>query len=210
MTHESSETQVGGRRPRREAILAAALEEFARRGYKGASTNRVAEAAQVAKGLIFRHFGSKEGLFDAALERACERLFSPEDEALPRDPFARLEEFVVRRAARLAAHPAEARFVARFRGRLRAVLSPAARRIDEYYDRLRKFPKRRRHRASAPGSTGRRRWSFCCWWPKGLSARRWKRWPRSRRDGETRSPYPRQRDSPGRQQLLPNETTTAP
>lgn len=155
MTHESSETQVGGRRPRREAILAAALEEFARRGYKGASTNRVAEAAQVAKGLIFRHFGSKEGLFDAALERACERLFSPEDEALPRDPFARLEEFVVRRAARLAAHPAEARFVARFRGRLRAVLSPAARRIDEYYDRLRaRFRNGADTRAFRPGIDG--------------------------------------------------------
>src|SRR5690606_17667217 len=143
------------RRPRREPILAAALEEFARRGYKGASPNPVAEAAQGADGLISRHFGSTQGLFDAALERACERLFSPEDEAPPRDPFARLEEFVVRRAARLAAHPAEARFVARFRGRLRAVLSPAVRRIDEYYDRLRaRFRNGVDTRAFRPGIDG--------------------------------------------------------
>ena len=112
------------------------MEEFARWGYEAASTNRVAEAAQVAKGLVFRHFGSKEGLFNAVLERACERLFIHED-ALPADPFARLEEFLARRMARIAAHPVETRFIARFRGRLRSVLSPPARRIDEFYARLR-------------------------------------------------------------------------
>lgn len=128
---------AAGRGARREAVLAAAVEEFTRWGYEAASTNRVAATARVAKGLIFRHFRSKEGLFNAALERACQRLFAPLAEALPADPFARLEEFLVRRLAWIAAHPVEAGFIARFRGRLRSVLSPPARRIDEFYARLR-------------------------------------------------------------------------
>ena len=122
---------------RREAILEAAVEEFARRGYELASTNRIAAAARVAKGLVFRHFGSKEGLFEAAIERACERVFALEEEPLPPDPFARFEAFLVRRAARIQAHPVEARLVGRYRGRLHAVLSPPARRIGEAYARLR-------------------------------------------------------------------------
>lgn len=122
---------------RRGAILSAAVAEFARWGYEAASTNRMAKSAQVAKGLLFRHFGSKQDLFNAALEWACERLFPTEDEPLPADPFARLEEFLTRRCARLAAHPVEAWFVARFRARLHSVLSPPARRIDEHYSRLR-------------------------------------------------------------------------
>jgi len=131
------QTQAVRRGERREAIVAAAVEEFARWGYDGASTNRIAQTAQVAKGLIFRHFGSKEGLFSAALETACERLFPLEDEPLPADPFARLEEFLARRMARIAAYRVEAWFVARFRGHLRSALTPPARRIDEYYARLR-------------------------------------------------------------------------
>ena len=99
---------------RREAILQAAVEAFARWGYELASTNRIAGAARVAKGLVFRHFGSKEGLFEAAVERACERVFALDDQPLPSDPFARLEEFLARRAARIQAHPAEARLIAGF------------------------------------------------------------------------------------------------
>ena len=122
---------------RREAILQAAVEAFARWGYELASTNRIAGAARVAKGLVFRHFGSKEGLFEAAVERACERVFALDDQPLPSDPFARLEEFLARRAARIQAHPAEARLIARFRCRLHSVLNPPARRIGEAYARLR-------------------------------------------------------------------------
>jgi TetR/AcrR family transcriptional regulator len=58
----------------RERILAAALEEFATRGFDAASTNAIAARAEVAKGLVFHHFGSKEGLFDVLYEQEVTRL----------------------------------------------------------------------------------------------------------------------------------------
>jgi AcrR family transcriptional regulator len=48
---------------RREAILAAALDEFAARGYEGARLDDVARRAGVAKGTIYLHFRDKEALF---------------------------------------------------------------------------------------------------------------------------------------------------
>ncbi|NFF95749.1 TetR/AcrR family transcriptional regulator [Clostridium sporogenes] len=48
---------------KKEAILKAALEEFATRGYEKASTNKIVEKAGVAKGLLFHYFGNKKGLF---------------------------------------------------------------------------------------------------------------------------------------------------
>jgi AcrR family transcriptional regulator len=59
----------GGRRrtaspeARREAILAAALEEFSARGYAAARLDDVAKRAGVAKGTIYLYFADKEALF---------------------------------------------------------------------------------------------------------------------------------------------------
>jgi AcrR family transcriptional regulator len=48
---------------RRAAILAAALDEFAARGYEGARLDDVAKRAGVAKGTIYLYFTDKEALF---------------------------------------------------------------------------------------------------------------------------------------------------
>lgn len=48
---------------RREAILAAALEEFAARGFAAARLDDVAKRAGVAKGTIYLHFRDKDALF---------------------------------------------------------------------------------------------------------------------------------------------------
>jgi AcrR family transcriptional regulator len=48
---------------RRAAILAAALEEFAARGFEGARLDDMAKRAGVAKGTIYLHFRDKETLF---------------------------------------------------------------------------------------------------------------------------------------------------
>lgn len=48
---------------RREAILAAALDEFAARGFAAARLDDVARRAGVAKGTIYLHFRDKETLF---------------------------------------------------------------------------------------------------------------------------------------------------
>jgi len=61
-----------GRRPgesgTREAILAAACAAFAETGYDRTTIRGVAAAAGVDPALVLHYFGSKEGLFEAALE----------------------------------------------------------------------------------------------------------------------------------------------
>ena len=57
---------------RQRRILDAALREFAEKGFKRASTNAIAEAAQIGKGMLFYYFGSKEELFDFLCEYCIE------------------------------------------------------------------------------------------------------------------------------------------
>jgi AcrR family transcriptional regulator len=54
----------------REAILAAARDEFAAHGLGGARVDRIAERAAVNKKLIYYYFENKESLFRAVLEEA--------------------------------------------------------------------------------------------------------------------------------------------
>lgn len=51
-----------------EAILKAAIEEFAERGVDGARIEAVARQANFNKSLIYRYFNDKRGLFEAALQ----------------------------------------------------------------------------------------------------------------------------------------------
>jgi AcrR family transcriptional regulator len=51
----------------REAILAAAEDVFAGQGYAGATSRDLARAAGVSESVIYRHFGSKSGLFASAV-----------------------------------------------------------------------------------------------------------------------------------------------
>lgn len=59
---------------RREAILAAAADEFAARGYAGASLSRIIDAADISKGSLYYYFNDKQDLFVTAVEVAMERL----------------------------------------------------------------------------------------------------------------------------------------
>jgi AcrR family transcriptional regulator len=52
----------------RERIVAAAIEAFKTRSYGEVSVSDIAEAAQMAKGNVYRHFASKEALLTAAIE----------------------------------------------------------------------------------------------------------------------------------------------
>lgn len=54
----------------RARLLDAARREFAEHGYDGTSVRRIAGAAGVDAALIFRYFGSKDGLFVAATAAA--------------------------------------------------------------------------------------------------------------------------------------------
>src|SRR5205809_2810109 len=54
------------------AILDAAERHFLERGYEATKVDEIAADADVAVGSIYNHFGSKEGLYAALLERALE------------------------------------------------------------------------------------------------------------------------------------------
>lgn len=52
-----------------ERLLQAAAEAFASRGFEGASTHAIAAAVGAPQGLIRHHFGNKDGLWSAVIDR---------------------------------------------------------------------------------------------------------------------------------------------
>ena len=63
-----------GRVQRREQILAAATEAFARSGFAATSLDEIAAQAGVTRVILYRHFDSKTDLYQAVLDRMCARL----------------------------------------------------------------------------------------------------------------------------------------
>jgi AcrR family transcriptional regulator len=61
------------RAARRETILRGAAEAFGEQGYAGTSMEDVAAASGITKLIVYRHFASKQELYDAVLERVSER-----------------------------------------------------------------------------------------------------------------------------------------
>lgn len=83
---------------RRTALVTAAIREFAAAGYLAASTNRIVEAAGVSKGLLFHHFGDKNGLYMETVQTYITELMSRFDERLGRtrpDLFERLRQYAL-------------------------------------------------------------------------------------------------------------------
>src|SRR6266550_1555240 len=68
----SSSTVLTGSRSeaKRARILDTAMRHFADRGYQAARIEDIAFELSIAKGSVFQHFGSKEGLFLAAYQKA--------------------------------------------------------------------------------------------------------------------------------------------
>lgn len=62
----------------REKLLTAALEEFGDKGFSGARLDEIASVAGTNKQTIVNHFGSKEGIFAAAVKEAYQRLRAPD------------------------------------------------------------------------------------------------------------------------------------
>jgi TetR/AcrR family transcriptional regulator len=82
----------------REAILVAAQDEFATKGLAGGRVNVIARKSGANKRMIYHYFGSKEGLYLAALERVYEGLRGEErtmdlDHLDPEVAIRRLVEF---------------------------------------------------------------------------------------------------------------------
>ncbi len=72
----STERRVpgAGAREKRARIVDAAMRHFAERGFSGARVEEIAAGLSIAKGSIFQHFGTKEGLFLEAYRRAAAML----------------------------------------------------------------------------------------------------------------------------------------
>lgn len=97
----------------RERILAAAIRAFSEVGYEGASTAGIARAAGVAQPLVHHHFGSKEGLWRAAIDSVFSQIphLPPVAEsASPRETLLAIGEAFVRF---VAVHPEATRIIAR-------------------------------------------------------------------------------------------------
>src|SRR5512145_2269463 len=64
----------------RAAIVAAAIDEFAARGYKGASMDAIAARTRTTRALINYYFGAKERLYIAVLEHVYTEIREAEGE----------------------------------------------------------------------------------------------------------------------------------
>ena len=62
------------RAERREQLLAAATQAFARSGFAATSLDDIAQAGGISRVLLYRHFESKTDLYRAVLDRAVARL----------------------------------------------------------------------------------------------------------------------------------------
>lgn len=62
------------RADREEQIVSVAIDEFAERGYAGASMVAIAARAGISKPLIYQYFGSKDGLYLVCLHQVADAL----------------------------------------------------------------------------------------------------------------------------------------
>jgi AcrR family transcriptional regulator len=95
-SQSQDDERVGTRRlpaaKRREQLLDAAAELFAKEGYARATTAQLAKAAGVTEPIIYRHFASKRDLFVALIERTADQTLQQWGELLrsASDPADRL------------------------------------------------------------------------------------------------------------------------
>jgi AcrR family transcriptional regulator len=100
--------------PGRERVLEAGLELFGERGYHATSIADIGERAGIAKSVLYHHFGSKAGLYEAIAEAETRALVERVAGALPADPDApRLRAGVDAYLSFLAEHPAVWRLLLR-------------------------------------------------------------------------------------------------
>ncbi len=87
---------------RRQAILDAAREVFSEQGLAGARTKDIAQRAGVAEGLIFKHFKTKDALFEHAVVDPLDELVKRVDDAAA--AFAAADDVRDRTAQAVAFH----------------------------------------------------------------------------------------------------------
>ncbi len=91
----------------RERIVQTAMELFSQKGYQAAGVDELASRSGIAKTAIYYHFGSKEGLLAAVLERAATVWIDGIQEAARQagEPLERLERALAGMRAVLEERP---------------------------------------------------------------------------------------------------------
>lgn len=98
----------------REAVLDAALSLFAERGFEGASIRDIAQRAETSHAVIRQHFGAKDDLWRAAVERMFERFaqdMNPHAWQTDQPLKMRLEAFLRNYVSYCARHPEHLRIM---------------------------------------------------------------------------------------------------
>jgi TetR/AcrR family transcriptional regulator len=106
----AAKSRVGLRRrseQTRDAILQAAIREFAHLGLAGARTDAIARAAGVNKALLYYYFKDKQTLYGAAMDHAFRQLHSHMMTVLDRDlpPGEKMRTYVGEYFDFIAGHP---------------------------------------------------------------------------------------------------------
>ena len=73
---------------RREQILRGAMELFAEKGFRGATTREIAQHLGISEALMFKHFPSKEALYRAIIQKrtdGTEEMFFPQEAIQSKD-----------------------------------------------------------------------------------------------------------------------------
>jgi AcrR family transcriptional regulator len=93
--------------PTRSSILDAAEELFSRQGFSGTTTKEIGHASGTNPALLYYHFGSKEQLYRAVIERLADALVARGRESLSgaRTPDQGIRGLVEAQAAFLREHP---------------------------------------------------------------------------------------------------------
>jgi TetR/AcrR family transcriptional regulator len=108
-THKSTRIQ----REKTTAILEAALEVFSKRGFRGATLDLIAEAANLSKPNLLYYFGSKDALHAELLAGLMEKWLEPLAQIDPEgDPIAEICAYIERKLDLAQKYPRESRLFA--------------------------------------------------------------------------------------------------
>lgn len=94
---------------KQERIYSVALNEFAGKGFRGASINSIVKKLSISKGSVFNYFVNKEGLFQFVFERSIEKvkenLRDLMDDSSDMGFYERIEEALLRGVRFIKEHP---------------------------------------------------------------------------------------------------------
>ncbi len=112
-TEKRPSAQAEKSRTRREQILDAAFNTFARRGYRDTAVDDIATAADTSKGGVYFHFATKEALFRELMRTTADRLAAKVERsvATETDPIAKADAALHTVLATFAGHRTMARLL---------------------------------------------------------------------------------------------------